>query len=153
MLSVGLPTSNMSYENKKTGCFISEAQAEIEDDPPKTHYWYCKPGLVNTDKLNFVRAKFPTGAFHDFHNHPAMEEILYVLSGTAEQWIETEKRILKAGDSVHIPKTLVHATFNAGEDTLEFLAILTPADSDGPMTVDRSQEEPWKSIRSAPSSG
>ena len=82
-----------------------------------------------------------------------MEEILYVLSGTAEQWVETEKSIFKAGDSVHIPKALVHATFNTGEDTLEFLAILTPADSDGPMTVDRSQEEPWKSIRSAPSSG
>ncbi len=153
MLPAGLPTNNMAYENKNTGRFITEAQAEIEEAPPKTHYWYCKPGLVNTDKLNFVRAKFPPGAFHDFHNHPGMEEILYVLSGTAEQWVETEKSIFKAGDSVHIPKALVHATFNTGEDTLEFLAILTPADSDGPMTVDRSQEEPWKSIRSAPSSG
>ncbi len=146
----GLPRSSMAYEEKNTGCFIPEAQAEVEDASPKTHYWYCKPGLVNTDKLNFVRAEFPSGAFHDFHNHPGLEEILYVLSGTAEQWIETEMRILKAGDAVHIPKALVHATFNAGDEMLEFLAILTPADSPGPMTVDRSQEEPWKSLRPTP---
>ena len=62
-------------------------------------------------------------------------------------------RILKAGDSVHIPNALVHATFNAGEDTLEFLTILTLANSDGLMTVDHSQEEPWNSIRSALSGG
>ena len=140
----------MIYEGKNTGRFIPENQSKVEDDPPKTHCWYCKPGLVNTDKLNFVRAKFPPGAFHNFHNHPGMEEILYVLSGTAEQWIETEKRFLKAGDAVHILKALVHATFNAGDDMLEFLAILTPADSEGPMTVDRSQEEPWKSLRATP---
>jgi quercetin dioxygenase-like cupin family protein len=78
-----------------------------------------------------------------------MEEILYVVSGTAEQWIEKERQILKAGDSAHIPKGLVHGTFNAGDDDLVFLAILSPADTDGPMTVDRSQEEPWKSLRQA----
>ena len=36
----------------------------------------------------------------------------------------------------------------AGEDTLEFLAVLSPADSGEPMTVDRSGEEPWCSLRS-----
>jgi len=36
----------MAYEEKNTGCFIPEAQAEIEDASPKTHYWYCKPGFA-----------------------------------------------------------------------------------------------------------
>jgi hypothetical protein len=42
---------------------------------------------------------------------------------------------------------VIHGTFNAGDDDLEFLALLSPADSSGPMTVDHSQEEPWKSLR------
>ena len=54
-----------------------------------------------------------------------MEEIIYVVSGTAEQWVDKQKRTLTAGDSAHIPKNVVHGTYNAGTDTLVFLAILS----------------------------
>jgi hypothetical protein len=43
----------------------------------------------------------------------------------------------------------VHATYNAGEDMLVFLAILSPATFDGPAIVDMSAEEPWASLRAA----
>ena len=138
----------MTAEQNKTHRFVHEAEAEVEEVLGRNHLWYCRPDLVDTDKLNFVRAQFPPGGFHDFHDHPRMEEILYVLSGTAEQWVEGERRILTTGDVVHIPEGIAHATFTAGEDTLEFLAVLSPADSGEPMTVDRSGEEPWCSLRS-----
>ena len=76
-----------------------------------------------------------------------MEEILYVLSGTAEQWVEREKRVLRPGDSVYLPVGIVHGTYNVGADTLDFLAILSPAKSAGPVTVEVSDQEPWKSLR------
>jgi quercetin dioxygenase-like cupin family protein len=137
----------MIQQGPPTSLFIPAEAAEVEQVGAKTHYWYTKPGLVHTDKINFIRVTLPPGEYHDFHNHPGMEEVLYVTAGTAEQWLETECRILKAGDAVHIPKGLIHATFNAGDDELEFLAVLAPADSTEPMTVDHSQEEPWKSLR------
>ena len=80
-----------------------------------------------------------------------MEEIIYVVSGTAEQWVERERRTLSAGETAHIPADLVHATYNAGEDTLVFLAILSPARFEGPALIDVSSEEPWASLR--PSAG
>jgi quercetin dioxygenase-like cupin family protein len=76
-----------------------------------------------------------------------MEEIIYVVSGVAEQWVDREKRLLRAGDSAHIPRDVVHGTYNAGDETLVFLAILSPARFDGPALVDVHAEEPWRSLR------
>src|SRR5438876_4911477 len=95
----------------------------------------------------FVRAQLAAGAAHPFHYHPQMEEILYILSGTAEQWVEHQKRVLGPGDSVYLPAGIVHGTYNIGEQELEFLAILSPAKNPGPMTVEVGEQEPWKGIR------
>ena len=76
-----------------------------------------------------------------------MEEILYILSGTAEQWIEKEKRIMRPGDSIYLPTGIVHGTFNTGTETLDFLAVLSPAKIKGPVTVEVSDQEPWCSLR------
>lgn len=56
-------------------------------------------------------------------------------------------RVVGPGDAIYIPAGTVHATYNTGSETLEFLAILTPAKAPGPDTVDVSEEEPWKSLR------
>jgi mannose-6-phosphate isomerase-like protein (cupin superfamily) len=127
--------------------FVSFNEAEIESLPGKVHHWYCKPGMVADTNLLFVRAHLLPGEAHKFHHHPHLEEILFVLSGTAEQWVEREMRIMKSGDSVYLPVGIVHGTYNTGRDVLDFLAILSPAKPSGPMTVEVSDQEPWKSLR------
>jgi hypothetical protein len=42
---------------------------------------------------------------------------------------------------------MVHGTYNDGDDTLVFLAILSPAKFEGPALIDVSDHEPWKSLR------
>ena len=42
-------------------------------------------------------------------------ELITVLAGTIEQWIEKEKTILEVGDSVYLDKDVVHASFNVGD--------------------------------------
>ena len=124
------------------------SEAEVESVPlGKVHHWYCKPGMVQETNLMFVRAHLLPGQAHRFHHHPQMEEILYVLSGTAEQWVERERRIMKAGDSLYLPVGIVHGTYNIGQDVLDFLAVLSPAKNPGPITVDDGESEPWKSLR------
>lgn len=128
--------------------FVSFNEAEVEPVPPgKMHHWYCKPGMVSDTNLMFVCCFLEPGAAHKFHFHPKMEEILYVLSGTAEQWVEKEKRVLGPGDSLYLPAGVIHGTYNIGKERLEFLAILSPAKSDGPVTVEVGDQEPWKSLR------
>src|SRR6059036_1974725 len=127
--------------------FVSFNETEVEKLPGKIHHWYCKPGMVRDTNLMFVRAHLLPGEAHKFHHHPHMEEILYILSGTAEQWVEKDKRLMKSGDSLYLPAGVVHGTYNAGREALDFLAILSPAKSPEPGTVDVSGLEPWRSLR------
>jgi quercetin dioxygenase-like cupin family protein len=128
--------------------FVSFREAEAEPVPPgKTHYWQCKPGLVRDTNLLFVRCHLEPGAAHRFHHHPYMEEILYVLAGTAEQWVEREKRLMRPGDALYLPPGVIHGTYNVGHDVLDFLAVLSPAKNPGPITVEVSDQEPWRSLR------
>ena len=127
--------------------FVTEVEMQVEELPWGPHEWLSRPGLTDAENLLLVRVRIPPGEAHKFHRHPEMEEIIYVLSGTAEQWVDREKQILIAGQTAHIPTNVVHGTYNAGNDTLEVLAILSPAKSSGPPLVDVSCEEPWNSIR------
>lgn len=127
--------------------FVTDNEMQVEPSPWGPHEWLSRPALTGAEELLLVRVRMPAGRAHQFHRHPAMEEIIYVVSGTAEQWVGEEKRLLRAGDSAHIPRDVVHGTYNAGDDTLVFLAILSPAKHDGPALVDVHTEEPWRSFR------
>jgi len=127
--------------------FVTSGEMEVEELPWGPHEWLCRPGLVEAEKLLLVRVRMPPSKAHRFHRHPEMEEIIYIIEGQAEQWVEQEKKILGPGESAHIPIDVVHGTYNAGDDTLVFLAILSPAIFEGPPLVDVSDEEPWKSLK------
>ncbi len=95
-----------------------------------------------------IEVTFFPGKCHDFHRHPGQEEVIYVIEGTIEQWLEQEKRVLSAGDSVVIPASAVHATFNDGDTAAKIIAILSPAvGDDGYGVEDVAGDEPWASLR------
>ena len=94
------------------------------------------------------RRRSSRASAHDFHLHPGQEEVIYVLEGTIEQWVESESQTLTAGDAVVIPADAVHATFNETGEPAKILAILSPAvEGDGYAAVDVAAEEPWASLR------
>src|SRR5918994_4582334 len=127
--------------------FVTAQEMQVEPSLWGPHEWLSRPGLTDAEGLLLVRVRMPTGRAHQFHRHPAMEEIIYVISGVAEQWVDREKRILRPGDSAHIPRDVVHGTYNAGDETLVFLAILSPAKFEGPALVDVHTDEPWRSLK------
>lgn len=96
-----------------------------------------------------IEATFLPGMCHDFHRHPGQEEVIYVVEGTIEQWLEQERSTLTAGDAVVIPASAVHATFNDAAEPAKILAILSPSvGADGYGVEDVSTEEPYASLRS-----
>lgn len=95
-----------------------------------------------------IEATFLPGKAHPFHYHPGQEEVIYVLEGTIEQWVEGERSVLTAGDGVVIGADVVHATYNESAAPARILAILSPAVAgDGYAAVDVAGEEPWASLR------
>ncbi|MCC6233012.1 MAG: cupin domain-containing protein [Verrucomicrobiales bacterium] len=133
--------------------FITEREALKEDFKGRTNYWLCRPEVAEARDLQLCRAVLPAGEGHPFHTHPELEEIIYVIAGEVEQWVEREKRRLKPGEVAHIPRGVVHATFNPTAQDAVILAILSPAAAKGPFLVDVSGEEPWASLRPVAGSG
>ena len=127
--------------------FVTSKEAQVEFAPWGKHWWLSRPGLTGSSQLLFVRVTMPPGAGHQFHYHPTREEILYILDGTGEQWVDREKRRLKAGESAFIPRNTVHAIYNSSKKPVSFLAILSPAEADGPFLVDTYRDEPWCCLR------
>ena len=122
--------------------FIGTDDVEVEELPWGPHHWIVRPGLVEAEGLLLVRVRMPAGKAHQFHRHPELEEIIYVLSGRAEQWVNDECRELGPGEAAHIPENVVHGTYNTSIEPLDFLAILSPAHFNGPALVDVCQEKP-----------
>jgi len=126
--------------------FVTKDRVQIEELPWGPHHWLCRPGMVDNKDLALVRVHMPAGTGHAFHCHPGMEEIIYVVEGRAEQWVDQEKCVLGAGEIAHIPTGMVHATYNPFDVPLVFLAILSPGTLKG-GAVDVSRDEPWRSLR------
>ncbi len=126
--------------------FVSAAETEVEQLPGQINNWYFKDGLGDAENLVLVRGCLDQGSGHPFHTHPEMDEIIYVLSGEMRQWLEKESRILRPGDTLYIPRGIVHGCRNESATRCEFLAILTPAKITGPFSVDYAQQEPWRSL-------
>lgn len=127
--------------------FITLETALEETLQGRTNYWMCRPEIANAEDIQICRAVLPSGEGHNFHHHPELEEAIYVLDGTIEQWVEREHKVLGAGELAHIPRGIVHATFNAGHSDAVILAVLSPASCAGPFMIDVSEEEPWRSLR------
>ncbi|MEX0649262.1 MAG: cupin domain-containing protein [Balneolaceae bacterium] len=131
---------------KKEGRFFTKQTTRIEELERGTHHWFSRPDITDSEDLIVTRVDVEPGGGHPFHYHPTMDEVIYILSGEAEQWIEKKAKILSPGEAVYVPKKMVHATFNKSNEPLSFLAILSPAaDLEGSM-VYVSEEEPWKSL-------
>jgi len=126
--------------------FVAATETEVEEFPGQLNRWYFKDGLGDAENLALVRGCLAEGGGHPFHNHPEMDEIIYVLSGQMRQWLETESRILGPGDTLYIPRGVIHGCKNEQATPCEFLAILTPGKIVGPLSVEYSNVEPWASL-------
>ena len=142
----------MTESSENAWTWVSSLETVDEYLPDRTHHFYTSPENTPNSNIICVRAIIPPGSSHKFHSHPNMEEIIYIIHGTCEQWVEQDMQMLLEGDTVHIPAGTVHGSYNIGDDDLVLLAILTPADAEGPQTVDHYTEEPYASLPAGESS-
>ena len=130
------------------GTFIPAAAAEREKLDWGGLAWLSRPQTTGAKDLVVIEVTLAPGGGHAFHKHPSQEEVIYVISGSVEQWLEKERRTLSAGDSVFIAADTVHASFNVSGADARLLAILGPcAGPAGYELEDVSDQDPWRSLR------
>ncbi len=135
-----------ALENRR---FVTAADKIDIVSPWTVEEWLSRSDIVPNQELLMVRANMEAGRSHPFHTHPTREEIIYILSGRAEQWINGDYRVLGPGEMILVPKGEIHGTYNPFRERLVFLAILSPANAPDPAVVDVSTEEPWASVRAS----
>lgn len=130
------------------GKFVIAKEVEAKTEDWGTLRWLSHPPATGARQLTVIDVGLAPGKGHNFHKHPDQEEVILVVAGKVEQWIDTEKRILGPGDSAFIPANVVHASFNVGDQPAKIIAILGPCI--GPMgyeLVDVAHDAPWKTLR------
>lgn len=110
--------------------------------------WMSNPPSTGAQQLTVIDVTLSPGKGHDFHKHPDQEEVIYVVAGEVEQWVDRDRRTLGPGDCAFIPADVVHASFNVGAVEAKVVAILGPCVGKvGYELVDVAGEEPWKGLR------
>ncbi len=106
--------------------FVSPDDVETQIFPWGRLQWLSEPRVTGSHVLATGIVALEVGKGHDRHNHPNCEEIIYVLEGEGEQFVEVEDgqtltRTVRPGDLIHIPADLYHGTTNIGQKTMRFL--------------------------------
>ncbi len=130
------------------GMFTSSSEVQRDQLDWGELGWLSRPKTTNGTASAVVEVTLNPRQGHDFHNHPNPEEVIYVIAGEIEQWIEGEQRTLKPGDSAFIEADTVHASFNTGDQPARLIVVLGPCvGEEGYELVDVSGEFPWNTLR------
>lgn len=100
--------------------------------------WMSEPRVTSTGGFTLGVVLLEPGKGHARHNHPGCEEILYVVSGQGNQMVDIDGerwQPIVAGDLVHIPADIFHATVNTGWEPLKMIAVYCPP---GPEAILRT---------------
>ena len=109
--------------------FVTPAAVETQVFDWGTIKWLSEPRVTGTERFAMGVVQLRPGKGHTRHNHPGCEEILYVVSGQGKQMIDIEGEQwepISAGDMVHIPADIFHATVNTGWEPLKLVAVYSP---------------------------
>lgn len=130
------------------GKFVHGKDLEVQTFDWGTFRWVSGPSATGAAQLVVCQVEVFPGKGHNFHQHPGQEEVIHIIDGSLEQWLGKERCVLGAGDSVFIPRGLVHASFTLGDRPARCLAILGPCLGDsGYELVDVSAQAPWSTLR------
>ena len=110
--------------------YVEEANVETQVFDWGKLLWLSEPRVTAAEKFSAGMVKLEPGKGHTRHNHPGVEEILYVIEGKGLQMVERGgtqvEREVEAGVLVHIPPGVFHSTINTGGGPLRILAVYSP---------------------------
>jgi oxalate decarboxylase/phosphoglucose isomerase-like protein (cupin superfamily) len=121
--------------------FVRPSDVETQVFDWGTIKWLSEPRVTRTKRFSTGVVLLEPGKGHVRHNHPGCEEILYVVSGQGKQMIDIGGEAwepVTAGDLIHIPADIFHATINTGWEPLKMIAVYCPP---GPEAFLRSLPE------------
>jgi quercetin dioxygenase-like cupin family protein len=130
------------------GTFIKRASLQTENLDWGSTAYLSNPATTGASQLTVMEVMLAPGKGHDFHKHPDQEEVICVIEGRIEQWLESKREELGPGEAVFIPADIVHASFNIGDHPAKLMVTLAPCVGEsGYAVVDVADQAPWNTLR------
>ena len=131
-----------------TGKFITRASLEQTHLDWGSTAYLSNPTTTGASQLTVMEVILTPSKGHNFHKHPEQEEVICVIEGQIEQWLERERTELGPGEAVFIPANIVHASFNTGNKPAKLMVTLGPCTgASGYDVVEVADQAPWKDLR------
>jgi len=107
--------------------------ASLVDIPPtklpgRDLQWLVTPETIGSEQLGVaIMTCPPNSTVRPCHGHGAVEEVLLILEGAGEAWVDGETSFFKAGDAVLLPAHSKHQVRNTGPGVLRTASIFATA--------------------------
>lgn len=89
-------------------------------------YWIATPETIGAEKISFaIMHCHPHAVVRPMHTHKDIEEILMVLQGEGEAWIDGKLSAFRKGDAVLLPINSRHQVRNTGDEELITVSIFS----------------------------
>ena len=109
---------------------ISTSSTEPTHLPGRDLQWLATRETLGADKISVAIMTCPArSVVRPLHCHKDIEEVLLVLEGEGEAWVDGERGFFKKGDAVLFPVGSRHQVRNTGEGPLIAAAVFSPPTS------------------------
>jgi len=108
-------------------CVVNERDVQEQELPGRMLRWVITPDTNGPSQCaSCVIRVMPGQCVRPAHEHPASEELLYIVSGNGEVLIDGESAIVSEGTEVFFPTGSVHMLRNTGQDEMKVVCFYAP---------------------------
>ena len=107
---------------------VHESEVEEQRIPGRFIRWIADEKTLQPRYLSScVIRVMPGETVQPAHSHPEGEELIYIVSGEGEAWVEGEIRPIRAGTAVLFEQGQVHMIRNVGKQEMKVACFFAPA--------------------------
>ena len=108
-------------------CIVHQDQVPAKDMPGRALKWLFTPdtGIAQHFSMNVVSIK-PGQRVRPAHEHPGIEEVIYITSGTGRVLIDRQVYDIRAGSAVLFQPGAVHMVENSSDVDMEIVCVFSP---------------------------
>lgn len=122
---------------------VSLDDTPVQQLPGRTLQWLVTPETLGAEKISIAIMNCPPGAVvRPLHAHRDIEEILLVLQGQGEAWVDGRVAPFRKGDAVLLPANSKHMVRNTGEEPVITASIFSPPTTPSSYVL-YEDEEGW----------
>ncbi len=108
----------------------SLSDTPMVDLPGRRLQWLVTPDTLGAQNLSMAVMDCPAGSVvRPLHSHRDTEEVIFVLEGRGEAWIDGDTAPFQQGDAVLFPANSRHMLRNTGTGPLRTCSIFSPSTS------------------------